>query len=119
MSEHREPCPRPGLCLDLLGKTDALDRDVRRHETELRDIRTSLVTMQKDLHTLVNQSAGRDRLAHAVLGIFSALLIAGLTQVSVTVWWGSRLQATVEQLATATADHEQRLRSHSAALKHY
>jgi hypothetical protein len=105
------PCPKPGLCLDLLGRAEGIERDIHRHEEEIKSIRNTLVIMQQDLHTLVSQAASRDRMTHAVIGIFGALLIFGMAQFGATIWWGSRLQTSVETLSLFVADHEERIRS--------
>jgi hypothetical protein len=110
------PCPKPGLCLDLLGRLDGTDRDILRHDREIKEMRDVLITMQKDVHTLVSQAAGRDRMTHAVLGIFGALLVAGLAQFGATVWWGARLQATTESIASVVSDHAKEIRIHGGLL---
>ena len=100
-------CPRPGLCLDLSGRLESVSRDVDRHEGEIRTLREHCAVVKQDVHTLVTQASDRDRLSHTLIGLFGAILVAGLAQFGTTIWWGSRLQTTTERLVIDVQDLEQ------------
>ena len=106
-------CPRPGLCLDLLGRLESTVRDVDRHEGEIKLLRESCAIVKQDVHTLVTQANDRDRLSHTLIGLFGAILVAGLAQFGTTVWWGSRLQTTTERLVIDVRDMDAQIGQHS------
>jgi ferric-dicitrate binding protein FerR (iron transport regulator) len=110
----REPCPKPGLCMTLESAYRVHDDAIKRHETALGQMANDMQSIKQEVHTLVSRSNERERTstAHGSQMIGIAALVA--LQLCATVWWGSRLQSTVENMTVVVADHEQRIRQHAS-----
>jgi hypothetical protein len=120
MSQHlqRPPaeCPNGELCLTVHPRLESLEQAHKRNDASIREIRTNVETMQRDLHEVRVTLRERDKNWTFIQSTFVGLLIAAGLQISTTIWFASRLSATVEQHASDIADHEERLRFHSSIL---
>jgi hypothetical protein len=112
MSE-REACPRPGLCLDLMGRLEVHQDAINRHEATLNTLNANCAQIKNEVHTLVSRAGERERASNSHSGQMLSIAVIVVLQLFATVWWGARLQATTENMALMVADHELRLREHA------